>query len=66
MLIDDTSAWIEFMRGTNSPAYRRMRSAIAQQEVVTIDPVLMEVMSGARRDLVARTERLLNAQHYEP
>ena len=30
-----------------------------------VDPILLEVMAGARRDAVARTQRLLEAQHLE-
>ena len=66
MLLADTSAWVEFLRGTGSAEARRMRAAIAGGEVVVIDPILLEVMAGARRDGVARTQRLLEAQHLEP
>ena len=43
-----------------------MREAIAGRELVVIDPILLEVMAGARHDDVARTQRLLEAQHLEP
>ena len=43
-----------------------MREAIAEREVVVIDPILLEVVAGARHDDVARTQRLLEAQHLEP
>lgn len=66
MLLADTSAWVEFLKGTGSAEAGRMRTAIAEREVVVIDPILLEVMSGARRDDVARTLRLLEAQHLEP
>ena len=65
MLIADTSAWIEFLRGTGSFPAWRLRQAISASEVVVIDPILMEVMAGARRDAVARTQRLLEAQQME-
>lgn len=42
-----------------------MREAIAGREVVVIDPILLEVMSGARPDSVAASQRLLVAQHVE-
>ena len=42
-----------------------MRQAISDQEVIIIDPILLEVMAGARRDTVARTQRLLEAQQHE-
>ena len=66
MLLADTSAWVEFLKGTGSAEAGRMRTAIAEREVVVIDPILLEVMAGARRDNVARTLRLLEAQHLEP
>ena len=66
MLLADTSAWVEFLKGTGSGQARRMREAIAEREVVVIDPILLEVMAGARHDDVARTQRLLEAQHLEP
>ena len=65
MLIADTSAWIDFLRATNSSANRRLRRAIDTREVVVLDPILLEVMSGARRDAVGATRRLLEAQHLE-
>ena len=66
MLLADTSAWVEFLKGTGSAEAKRMRAAIAERDVVVIDPILLEVMAGARRDDVARTQRLLEAQHLEP
>jgi predicted nucleic acid-binding protein len=65
MLIADTSAWIDFLNATGSAEGTRLRTAISDREVVVVDPVLLEVMAGARRDAVARTQRLLEAQHLE-
>ncbi|MCE2529821.1 MAG: PIN domain nuclease [Acidimicrobiia bacterium] len=65
MLIADTSAWIEFLRATGSFPAGRLRQAISTKEVIVIDAILLEVMAGARRDAVARTQRLLEAQHME-
>ena len=65
MLLADTSAWIEFLRGTGSAQAHHMREAIAAREVVVIDPILLEVMAGARRNTVAALERLLVAQRIE-
>lgn len=66
MLIADTSAWIEFLRGSGSSVAVRMRTAIGQREIVTVDPVLLEVMAGARPEAATRTLRLLDAQRFEP
>lgn len=65
MLIADTSAWIEFLKGTGSATAERLRHAISEREIVVIDPILLEVMAGTRRDTVALTLRLLEAQHLE-
>ena len=65
MLIADTSAWIEFLRGTGSFPAGRLRQAISVKEVIIIDPILMEVMAGAHRGAVTRTQRLLEAQYIE-
>ena len=66
MLVADTSAWVDFLKGTGSPPAVRLRRAISEREVVVIDPILLEVMAGVRRDAVARTQRLLEAQQLEP
>lgn len=47
MILIDTSAWIEFMRGTGSPAHIRVR-ALLGDEIATCDAVRMEVLAGAR------------------
>ncbi|MDY7106551.1 MAG: PIN domain-containing protein [Actinomycetota bacterium] len=65
MILADTSAWIEFLRATGSPEALRLRRAIADREVVVVDPVVMEVMAGARRGAVDRTKLLLESQHAE-
>ncbi len=65
MLIADTSAWIEYLNGTGSAGCVRLRKAISDREVVVVEPVLLEVTAGARKDAVSRTQRLLEAQHLE-
>ena len=65
MLLADTSAWIDFLRATRSSQERRLRQAIEEREVVVVDPVLLEVLAGARRNTVDRTQRLLGAQRLE-
>ena len=48
-MIVDSSAWIAHLRGTDSPAARRLATALARQEPVRLpDVVLMEVLRGAR------------------
>lgn len=49
MILVDTSAWIEFLRGTESPVCREVERLLAGDLAVT-DPVVMEVLAGARDD----------------
>jgi len=65
MLIADTSVWIDFLTASGTPQAHRMRQAISDQDVIVIDPILLEIMSGARSDAVARTQRLIEAQQHE-
>lgn len=47
MILVDTSAWIEFLRNTSSPACVRV-AAILDSELATCHPIRMEVLAGAR------------------
>lgn len=61
MTLVDTSAWIEFLRGTGSPANRRLRELITEEgQLLTTGPIEMELVAGARdeRELV-RVRRAL-------
>ena len=49
MILVDTSAWIEFLRGTESRVCREVESLLGDDLAVT-DPVAMEVLAGARDD----------------
>lgn len=65
MILVDTSAWIEFLRDTGSPAAREVDHLLSG-ELATCDPVRMELLAGARDDghlqqlrgLLARTSNL--------
>jgi predicted nucleic acid-binding protein len=48
VILADTSAWVEFLRGTGSEAHRRLRELLEQDGLATTDVVLMEVLAGAR------------------
>lgn len=49
MILADTSAWVEYDRATGSPADRRLRELIDTAGTLAItDPVVMEVLAGAR------------------
>jgi len=47
VIIIDTSAWIEFLRDTGSPACDRV-DALLDDEIGTCHPIRMEVLAGAR------------------
>lgn len=51
MILADTSAWVEYVRATGSPVHRRLAALIAAGEPVSVtEPVIMEVLAGARSD----------------
>ena len=47
MVLIDTSAWIEFLRDTGSPACRQV-DELLDREIAICDPIRMEVLAGAR------------------
>ena len=59
MILADTSAWVEYDRATGSTADQRIAELISTDGALMFtEPVLMEVMAGARND--ARAEDLRN------
>jgi len=47
----DTSAWIEYLRATHSPAHEALRDLIrGDAELQTTEVVVMEVLAGGRDD----------------
>lgn len=51
MILADTSAWVEYDRATGSPVDRRLTELIAADGPVAVtEPVIMEVLAGARSD----------------
>ncbi|MGI8522102.1 MAG: type II toxin-antitoxin system VapC family toxin [Nocardioides sp.] len=57
MILVDTSAWVEYDRATGSRADQRLAELIAADgPLLVTEPVLMEVLAGARSD--AREEEL--------
>ncbi|MDP9387230.1 MAG: PIN domain nuclease [Actinomycetota bacterium] len=47
MILVDTSAWVEFLRDTDSTVCNRV-DALLDHDVATCDPVRMELLAGAR------------------
>jgi predicted nucleic acid-binding protein len=51
MILADTSAWIEYDRATGSAVHRRVAELIASEGPLSVtEPVIMEVLAGARND----------------
>ena len=51
MILVDTSAWVEYDRATGSPAHLRLARLIeADGPVAVTEPVIMEVLAGARNE----------------
>ncbi len=51
MILADTSAWVEYDRGTGSAADQRLAGLIATDGPVAVtEPVIMEVLAGARTE----------------
>lgn len=61
MIVVDTSAWVEYLRGTGSPASTALRRALAQdQPLGVVDVVRLELLAGAGDDQqVTTVTRLL-------
>lgn len=65
MILVDTSAWVEFLRGTGSPTCDAVDRLLAR-DIAICDPISMELLAGARdepqlrqlRGLLARTTSL--------
>lgn len=51
MILVDTSAWVEYDRATGSAVDQRLAGLIeADQGVAVTEPIVMEVLAGARSD----------------
>lgn len=51
MILVDTSAWVEFDRATGSTVDQRLSWLIAERDDVAVtEPVIMELLAGARDD----------------
>lgn len=61
MTLVDTSAWIEYLRATESSAHRTLRRLVEDAaDLATTDVVVMELLAGGRDDdHVDRLRRLL-------
>jgi predicted nucleic acid-binding protein len=60
-VIVDTSAWVEYLRATESAAHRLLREAVSSDApIATPSPVVMELLAGCRtEEAVGRLQRML-------
>lgn len=65
MLLADTSAWVEHLRGSDSAAALALLDSMSRHEVTVIDPIVLEVMAGAHDGVISRTQRVLESQQFE-
>ena len=61
MILVDTSAWIEFLRDTGSPASIRVGELLSA-DLATCDAIRMELLAGARDEQHRRDLRRLIAR----
>jgi predicted nucleic acid-binding protein len=51
VILVDTSAWVEYDRATGSPVDRRLTELVGDEGPLAVtEPVIMEVLAGARSD----------------
>jgi predicted nucleic acid-binding protein len=63
VILVDSSAWIELLRGTGSPVERRLAAEIeAERQLLTIGPIVLEILAGARDEPHTRKLRALLAR----
>lgn len=66
MLVADTSAWIEYLRGTGSPVHLALRANVSAGAVTLLEPVKAELMVGARSNAeLGELRRLLDGLDIE-
>lgn len=58
MILVDSSAWVEFLRATGSPVCNEV-DRLLEDDIAITDPVLMEVLAGARDERHLRDLRAL-------
>jgi predicted nucleic acid-binding protein len=51
VILADTSAWVEFLRGSNHPVGKSLAELLKQDaDIVVTEVIVMELLAGARRD----------------
>lgn len=65
-MLADTSAWVDYLRASGSATHVALRGGLLHGSVATTEPIVMEVLAGARseahleemRGLLARADLL--------
>lgn len=67
MILADSSAWVGFLRGTGTPAARRVRELAGTGLLASTEVISMEVLAGARdQHHLAAIRGLLNSNEALP
>jgi predicted nucleic acid-binding protein len=67
VILVDSSVWIAHLKGRETAATIKLRSAIAREPLLIGDLILLEILQGARDDLhAARIERDLRRYRIVP
>jgi predicted nucleic acid-binding protein len=53
MIVVDTSVWIPYMHGHNTPEVQRLTALPRLRDIIVGDVIMMEVLSGARSEKIA-------------
>ena len=61
MILIDTSAWVDFLRGTGGPVCNRVEELL-DSEIAVCDAIRMEVLAGARDEQHLQSLRRLLAR----
>lgn len=61
----DTSAWIEFLRGTGTAAHHQVKELLSKgTPIATSEPIVMELLAGGRDEAhVLQLRRLVSGLH---
>ena len=60
MIVVDTTVWIDFLNGRNTPHVQRLHALLGTTEIIVGDLMLCEILQGlANDDAASAVERLL-------
>ena len=54
MIVVDSTVWIDFLNGRNSPHVRRVRALLGESEIIVGDLMFCEVLQGLENERAAR------------